>query len=263
MRFNLILEVNKRAFGNCIPLNYQYEQSAAIYKLLSKADESYSTWLHENGFRLENGKTFKLFAYSRFDIGKYRILGEKGRLQILSDTIGWQIGFLPEKSTEKFIHGIFKDQIFEIGDSISAVQFIIRSIESMPEPDYSEKMTFETMSPLCLRFNRSDGKTEYLSPTDARSPFLLFNGLFDKYKLFYDKVCPYSMSECRLKVLGTPKSALIKIKSGLLDETKIRGFMCDLEIEAPVGLMRLMYESGAGSLNSQGFGCLKVVDQYI
>ena len=239
MRFKLILEVNKRAFGGMLPINYQYEQSAAIYKILSGADEAYASWLHDNGFRLESGKTFKLF----------------------SDTVEWQVGFLPEKSTEKFIQGVFQDQVFEIGDTKSVVQFIVRSVEVMPEPDYSERMVFSTLSPICLKYQQSDNKVTYLNPTDARAPFLLFNGLFDKYKLFYGKDCPYTLSECRLKILDIPKSALIKIKTGMPEETKIRGFMCRFEVAAPIELMRLMYEGGVGSLNnSQGFGCLRVVE---
>lgn len=39
MRFRLVLEVNRRAFGNLLPINYQYEQSAAIYRILSEADD--------------------------------------------------------------------------------------------------------------------------------------------------------------------------------------------------------------------------------
>ena len=259
MRFKLILQVKRRAFGNLLPINYQYEQSGAIYRILASADEAYASWLHDNGFRLDNGKTFKLFTYSRFKIDKYKILHKEERLQILSDTIEWQLGFLPEKSTEKFIQGVFQDQVFEIGDTKSVVQFIVRSVEAMPEPDYSERMVFATMSPLCLKLRRSDGKVNYLSPTDAHSPFLLFNGLFDKYKLFYGKDCPYVFSECKMKVLDTPKSALIKVKAGMPEETRVRGFMCKLEITAPVELMQLMYEGGVGSLNSQGFGCLSVV----
>ena len=139
MRFKLIIEVNKRAFGNRLPINYQYEQSAAIYRILSGADDAYASWLHDNGFRLENGKTFKFFTYSRFKIGQYRILREAERLQILSDTVEWQIGFLPEKSTDKFIQGIFQNQVFEIGDTRSVVQFVVRSVEVMPEPEYSGK----------------------------------------------------------------------------------------------------------------------------
>lgn len=111
MRFKLLLQVNKRAFGNLLPINYQYEQSAAIYKILALLDKAYASWLHDNGFRLENGKTFKLFTYSRFKIEKRRVFRDKERLQILSDTIEWQIGFLPERSTEAFIQGIFQDQI--------------------------------------------------------------------------------------------------------------------------------------------------------
>ena len=129
MRFKLILEVNKRAFGGMLPINYQYEQSAAIYKILSGADEAYASWLHDNGFRLESGKTFKLFVYSRFKIENFRILRDTERLQIFSDTVEWQVGFLPEKSTEKFIQGVFQDQVFEIGDTKSVVQFIVRSVE--------------------------------------------------------------------------------------------------------------------------------------
>ena len=260
MRFNLVLEVNKHAFGNKLPINYQYEQSAAIYKILSSADEAYASWLHDNGFRLENGKTFKLFVYSRFNIEKYRILRDSGRLQILSDTVEWQISFLPEKSTKKFIQGIFQDRVFEIGDTQSVVQFIVRDVEVMPEPDFCEKMIFSTMSPVCLKHQHSDGKTDYLSPSDTIAPFLLFNGLFDKYRLFYGKNCSYSMSECKMKVLDTPKSALIKVKTGMPEETKVRGFMCKLEIEAPIELMQLMYEGGVGSMNSQGFGCLRVME---
>ena len=50
MRFRLLLEVNKRAFGNQLPINCQYEQSAAVYKILSNADKAYAAWLHDNGF---------------------------------------------------------------------------------------------------------------------------------------------------------------------------------------------------------------------
>lgn len=260
MRFRLVLDVNRCAFGDRLPINYQYEQSAAIYRILSSADASYAEWLHDNGFRLESGKTFKLFTYSRFKIDEYRILRDEERLQILSDTVEWQISFLPEKSTENFIQGLFQDKVFEIGDAKSVVQFIVRSVEVMPEPDYSGKMVFATMSPICLKFHRSDGRTDYLSPLDVRAPFLLFNGLFDKYKLFYGKDCPYAMPECRLKVLDEPKSVLVKIKAGMPEETRIRGFMCKLEIEAPIELMRLMYEGGVGVLNSQGFGCLRIVE---
>ncbi len=258
MRFKLLLRVNKKAFGNKLPINYQYEQSAAIYKILSNADEKYASWLHDNGFEIGTGKRFKLFTFARFKVEKRQILPEEERLLILSDTVEWQIGFLPEKSTDSFIKGIFQNQIFEIGDKKSAVQFIVQSVEILPEPDYKGKVTFVAMSPVCLKFHRIDGKTDYLSPTDVRAPFLMFNGLFDRYRSFYGEDCPYSLSECKLKVLGVPKSVVVKLKADTNEETRVRGFLCKMEVQAPVELMRLMYEGGVGSLTSQGFGCLRV-----
>lgn len=257
MRFKLILEVNKRAFGDVIPINYQYEQSAAIYKILSRANKEYATWLHENGFQLKNGKQFKLFSFSRFKIEKRQILRKEERIQILSDTIEWQISFLPEKSTQQFIQGLFKNQSFEIGDKISVVQFIIRSVEMMPTPRFSEEMTFSTMSPLCIKFKREDGKTDYLLPTDVRSRYLIFNGLLDRYRSFYDKPLECTLDDCNLDILNEPKPVLITIKAGTPEETKVKGYMFRFIVHAPVELMQLMYESGVGSLCSQGFGCLK------
>ena len=73
MRFKITFRID-RSLGDCLPINYQYEQSAVIYKILSNADKAYSAWLHDNGFQLNNGKHFKLFCYSRFQFEKYRIL---------------------------------------------------------------------------------------------------------------------------------------------------------------------------------------------
>ncbi|WP_455587644.1 CRISPR-associated endoribonuclease Cas6 [Bacteroides sp.] len=258
MRFKLILEVNKRAFGNVIPINYQYEQAAAIYKMLSYADEKYATWLHENGFQLENGKQFKLFTFSRFKIEKRHIIKEEGRIQILSDTIEWQISFLPEKSTQQFIQGLFKNQFFEIGDKTSVVQFRIRSVEAMPSPEFSKEMTFSTMSPLCIKFKREDGKTDHLPPTDIRSKYLLFNGLLDRYQSFYGKPLECTPDDCSMDILNEPKSVRITIKADTPEKHKVKGYMFQFKAHAPIELMQLMYESGAGSLCSQGFGCLKI-----
>ena len=95
MRFKITLVADKRAFGDKISLNYQYECSAVIYKILSQSDEAYARWLHDNGFRTD-GKQFKLFTFSRLNISKWKRQGDS--LQLLSDTVEWEISFLPERS---------------------------------------------------------------------------------------------------------------------------------------------------------------------
>lgn len=259
MRFKLILEVNKRAFGNRLPINYQYEQSAAIYKILSYGDKDYAAWLHENGFQLENGKKFKLFTFSRFKIENRKVLEKEKLIVIFSDTVEWQITFLPEKSTRQFVTGLFANQIFEIGDKKSVVQFVVKSIEVMPSLVYTSEMIFKTMSPMCLRFKREDNKIDYLSPTDVRAKRIMIQGLLDRYYSYYGTSLDCSWEECSFEVLDEVKSRLVLIKAGTKEKTQVRGYDCTFKMSAPVELLQLMYESGVGSLCAQGFGCLRVI----
>ena len=259
MRFRLILNI-KRAFGNTLPINYQYEQSAVIYKILSQASKEYSSWLHENGFIFDDGKQykqFKLFCFSRLKIEKRQILAREQRIKILSDTVEWQISFLPEKSTEKFIQGLFSNQTFEIGDKISAVQFHVCNVEVLPPPEYKEEMEFSTMSPICLRCREENGSTKYLSPSDERAADAILAGLLSRYEAFYGKAFNQT-DNFKFSVLDEPKSVLVTLKANTPKETKVRGYMCHFRIKAPQELMKILYEGGVGQETSQGFGCIKI-----
>jgi len=257
MRFALRLHINKQAFGNMLPINYQYEQSAAIYHILARANEQYSAWLHENGYVLDSGKRFKMFTYSPFKIEKRRVLGEAKRLCVLSDTVEWQISFLPEKSTEQFVQGLFSRQTFEIGDRLSRVQFQVQGIEVLPSPEFAEEMEFSAMSSISLRHFRENGTVEYLSPADSRSREIVQVGLLSKYEAYHGK--PYAGDlNFDFNVLNEPKRKLITIKQGTPEETRIAGYLCQFRMKAPIELMRIAYESGIGSGNSQGFGCVRV-----
>lgn len=257
MRFKLTLEVDKSSFGNILPLNYQYEQSAAVYKILSRASEQYASWLHDNGFSAgEVGKRFKLFTFSRFIVDNFRILRDSGRLVILSSNIYWYLSFLPEQSTEKFIQGLFANQVFEIGDVKSVVRFRVANVEVLSPPFFSEKMSFTTLSPVCVRNIRVDGGTDYISPDNHIYEKALLDGLLSRYTAFYKR--SYSGDAfLNLELLTEPKSVLITIKAGTERQTRVRGYLFKFKLHAPADLMRLMYEGGLGEECAQGFGCVE------
>lgn len=97
MKFKITLKINRK-FGDLLPFNYQYEQSAVIYRILAQADTQYSSWLHENGYLLHERKRFKLFCYSPFIFEKVRPLPEAGCLNIIGEKVVWYISFIPEKA---------------------------------------------------------------------------------------------------------------------------------------------------------------------
>ena len=55
MRLKIKFELSGKK--QVLPLNYQYPISAWIYRVLSKADEEFTNVLHNEGYKLDNGKT--------------------------------------------------------------------------------------------------------------------------------------------------------------------------------------------------------------
>ena len=259
MRFKLKLEVCPQVMGCELPFNYQYELSAAIYRILSQSDSTYSLWLHENGFIADN-KRFKLFTFSNLIVPFYGIDKQRQRLIIKSDTIDWYITFLPEKSTKQFIEGVFCQQNFQIADRISGVEFLIREIQVMPPIEYHNEMFFKTLSPICISRRREDGKFDYLSPSDPNYTKGILTGLRSRYKAYYDKEYP-DKAYCDFQVLGEAKSALVKIKTDTPQQTFVRGYRYEFGIKLPEELMRIMYESGLGEKGSLGWGMCEVLDK--
>jgi CRISPR-associated endoribonuclease Cas6 len=260
MRFKITLNIDKRECGDKLPFNYQYECSAVIYKILSKSDSKFSDWLHDNGF-LANKKQFKLFAFSRLFIPRFRI--EDHMLKIVSDTIEWYISFVPEISTREFIQGIFKEQEFELGNKKARIKCRVQSIELMPPPIFKENMMFETLSPICLTLKIDDGTDKYISPTHPMALPLLKQNLLDKYKAANGFPFPDTDFPFEFKVITQPKSSLITIKADTPQESKIRGFSCQFTMTAPEEIMQIAYDGGIGGKNSIGFGMIREMENEI
>lgn len=260
MRFHIILRV--KGSRRLLPLNYQYELSAATYHILASANEEFAEWLHENGFRMDNGKQFKLFTFSRLNPEKFRILRQSNQLELLSDKVEWQISFLPEHSTQNFVEGLFQKRVFEVGNKQSVVQFQVDSIEMLPSPEFTDMMTFEALSPIFVSKKLDDGRDYYPQNAEefANAPWVrerLFKNLLDKYEAFYGKEFEGERF-FEMMTLTDPKSVLVSIKANTRYETRVRGFRCRLALHCPADLLRIAYESGLGEGNSQGFGCLGI-----
>ncbi|MDR3062024.1 MAG: CRISPR-associated endoribonuclease Cas6 [Dysgonamonadaceae bacterium] len=253
MRFKLNLNVNPHAFGNKLPINYQYELSAWIYSVIAKGDRQYAKWLHENGFS-EGYRNFKLFVFS--NIYSPGIKFDKDRLIFTSDKASFYLSFLPERSTEEFIKGVFKEQEFTLGDRISKMQFRLQQVEMIPSPDFSESFVFKTLSPVVVSVGQENGYPHFSSPEEEGYGQSIINNLKKKYSIFYNKEFSGDMG-FRFELLSPVRSKLIRIKAGTRDESQVRGFVFTFRLEADKELLKVMYDAGMGEKGSQGFGCVE------
>lgn len=256
MRFKLILStINNK---NILPLNYQYEISSSIYKIISNANNEFASWLHDSGY-IDDSKKFKFFTFSNLKVPEYKISGD--RMLILSNEIEMQISFLPTESIEHFITGLFKSQHFIIGDKTSKVDFIVNRIEAINEPIFCDEMTFKSLSPICISYRDEKSKyPDYLYPEGEIYKKLFLKNLVEKYNIFYKKQAQFNTDNFSLEILSKPKSRLITIKANTKEETKIRAYSYKFKIKASKELLRLGYYAGFGEKNSMGFGCCEVLE---
>lgn len=67
------------------------------------------------------------------------------------------------------------------------------------------------------------------------------------------------MAGTRLRVLSAPKAKTIALRAGTPQETKMKGYLFNFELQGEPELLRLGYYGGFGRLNSQGFGCTEII----
>lgn len=258
MRFRLSLTPIDGGAGNSLPIDYQYMQSAVIYKILASSDEAYSSWLHDNGYQLDNGKRFKLFCYSRFRFATpYYIDTKKKIINVGSQGMQWTISFLPERSTQEFVQGLFNGTQFTIGDYSHHITLQVRSVAALSDDIHSiaasaTEAAYTATSPVCVK-QHTDGHTQYLSPTDTHYSDGILKGLLSRYEALHGKPFGGDTSSFRFDLLnGKAKSKLVDIKG-----IKIRGYLYSFRLTAPPALHHIAYDGGIGEQCSQGFGFIE------
>ncbi len=261
MRFNLYLHTTLK--NAVLPVNYQYPLSAAIYKIISRADVAYAGFLHEQGYHRQNSlKAFKLLTFS--DIRTpFKIEGDRMRLRKPEAEV--LISFHLPQTAETFIKGLFISQEIEIGDKKSRAKFRINRVESLPSgltEEPFQEIVLRPISPLVCGQKKENGNYQFLSPDHPEFVTQLIYNWKEKYKTVYgtenaDAVFSNAGMEA-IFYKNPPKSRLITIKAGTSAETKIRGFVnFRLKVWGKQEALELLLNAGAGVYNSLGMGCMK------
>lgn len=248
-----------------LPFNYQYPLSAAIYRIIQRADEQYADFLHKNGYQHQyHGKSFKLFTFSDLRT-PFKILGD--RLIITGDTAELLVCFHIPEASSNFVKGLFIDQQLEVADRHNKVCFRVLQVEAIPASPSQEELTLQPLSPLVCGRKNQQGHYDFLSPFDEGFASSLTYSWLEKYRITHNGAAsPYTQNDITIKTRTyknhPPKSRLISIKQNTPAETKIRGYThFHLVVKAPRSLLELSLNSGLGIYNSQGMGCVGAVDK--
>ncbi|MCC5919969.1 MAG: CRISPR-associated endoribonuclease Cas6 [Cyclobacteriaceae bacterium] len=261
MRFEIHLR--KMGRSSILPINYQYELSSAIYKIISQANEEFAAFLHQKGWQIE-WKKFKHFCFSHLQFERFKIHKEAGRIEDQGELTSFKINFVIDQAAEEFIKGLFMNQRLSIGDKYSQVDYEVASISACEPPIFQETMYYKTLSPLLVIRKRwdSDRGEDYLRPDEDGYAAILINTLQSKLGSIavagMDQNKVADLIDTKFSALGPIRKKGVTIKQHTAAQSKKIGYEFQFELTAPVELHEIGYYSGFGNECSQGFGCVEV-----
>lgn len=260
MRFKLTLD--RADHQRFIPINYQYELSSAIYRVIERGSKDFSTFLHEVGYRLGN-RPFRLFTFSRVFLDKQRVHVNQGRIEHLGVKAVLYVSFLIDQAAEEFIKGLFLGQQFFLGDQISGVNYEVSKIEAATPVHFQRNMHYRCLSPILIKEKRAGGGENYLDPSHPRYGELVVQNLISKWAAqamagVEQRGVSFQDLDYQFELIGKVYKNGVVIKQMTPQESKLIGYSFEFILDAPEELHEIGYFSGFGHLNSQGFGCVMV-----
>lgn len=228
-----------------LPLDYNYFIQAFIY---SHLDKVLAEKLHKEGFKYEK-RNFKLFTFSRF-IGTYKI---KNRYIYFKPPIGLIIASVITNILQNIAESMMKIKSAKIGEN----KLEIEGVEVFKNIDFNgNTLLFNTISPITVysTLKKEDGskKTYYYSPYEKEFSEMIKKNLIKKYVVINNK----TLENFDFKI--EPINNSVKEKVLKYKNTIIKGWMGKFRVSGNIELIKIGYDTGFGSKNSQGFGCVEV-----
>jgi CRISPR-associated endoribonuclease Cas6 len=207
-------------------------------------------FLHDHGFLVEK-RTFKLFTFSRLE-GKF-FLDEKAGTIVFAPPVYLTVSSPVDRFVSELANTlIHKEELF-LGKNRLRVQ----SIKVHPEPKLTENIKIKMISPVTVYSTllTADGKkkTYYYSPYETEFADLIDENLRKKYMALYRK--KPRARKLEIVPLGRPHQKILKYRG-----TVIKAWFGHFNLKGNLKILRLAYDTGVGSKNSQGFGMFEVAE---
>jgi len=226
-----------------LPISYNHLVQAAIYNSISP---ELSAFLHNKGF-LYGKRSFKFFTFSRL-FGQYNMVRNK---VYFNDDIGIYVSSPIERFIREIANILLKKGHLVLGEQ----RLKIANVSFPQEPEISVNMKIRTLSPITvystLLSPAGNKKTYYYSPYEPD-----FSELIDlnAKKKFY--IMNKKNIKSKMKIIPLRVRESIALYKG----TIVKGWNGLFELTGPKKLIKIVYETGLGSKNSQGFGMFEVTE---
>lgn len=232
-----------------LPIQYNHVINGAILNWIENID--CHKFIHDEDFKAKS-KDYKLYTFSKLQ-GRFT-MNRKNKTITYYNGVNLLISSYDEKFLSNIINTLILKHDIKILNNYLEIDRIETSLISI---DKSE-MNIYTKSPITV-YNtfKVDGKnkTHYYSPYEKKFGELIRKSLINKYKSFYGKEPKNKKFSIEPLERKEPKESIILCK-GIV----IKGWNGEFSLKGSKELLNLAYQSGLGSKNCQGFGCIELIE---
>lgn len=245
---HLEIFLNSKSIGITLPIHYNYLVQAALYNSI---DRDLAVFLHEMGYT-DGTRAFKLFSFSLL-YGSYR-------LNELKKTIHFEgeIRLIVSSPLQDFCQSLVNILLTRGTLRLGPQELEIEKVNVRQFKVNGNQVIVRTLSPAVLYSTllRPDGRkyTVYFQPGELDYDRLFNENLRKKYRAIGKGEATDEM--IKIKPLGLQRMRIITYKN-----TVIKGYSGKLHLDGPNELLQLAVDGGIGSKNSQGFGCVEIVER--
>lgn len=231
-----------------LPLEHNHIVQSCIYNSISP---ELARKLHDEGFEV-NKRRFRLFTFSRI-MGDYNLKRDKKEIEFTSP-----VRLVVSSVIDKFIEEIGNEMLRKESLKLGRNKVNINSLEVSNLDLADQKYRIKMLSPVTIysTLSKADGKkkTYYYSPFEDEFSELIAENARKKYKAYYGKDAEGKLSVKPFKV-NSRNQKVISYK-----RTIIKGWMGLYELEGDSELISMVYDTGLGGKNAQGFGCFEIIN---
>lgn len=229
-----------------LPIHYNHIVQGAVYHSI---DKELAAFLHNQGFLIDN-RNFKMFAFSRL-YGRFNI--NRARKTI---TFTGVVRLIVSSPLDEFCRSIV-NTLLERGNMRFGHRYLeVQEVQVLQQEVTGDNVVVKALSPVAVYSTmlRPDGRkyTCYFQPGEPDYEKLLAENLSKKHRIVRNHTIP--AGDIKIKAIGEQKLGIVKYKDFV-----IKGYSGKLRLRGPQKLLQTAVDSGLGSKNSQGFGCVEVI----
>ncbi|ADL06871.1 CRISPR-associated protein Cas6 [Thermosediminibacter oceani DSM 16646] len=234
-----------------LPIHYNHIIQGMIYSNLT---QEFAEFMHEDGFPWGK-RRFKLFTFSRLE-GKFRMV-EGGRIEFEPP-----FSFIVSSPLERFLRELAGGLLKNDDLSLAGRRVVLENVTvhaAVEDHDLGDRIKINMLSPVVAYKTLVEGgkkRTLYLTPLQEEFGELLKNNLLKKYAVLTGQEPGERKFEIKPAFpLSEKHCKIIKYKDVI-----IKGWMGVYTLRGDPALLKIAYDAGLGSKNSQGFGCFEILE---